>query len=394
MRMVEKSSIYRACIDDFATKKRYTYGTVLADIDTGRIVDMLESRESAEVAVWLATFPNLEVVCRDGSTLYANAVKTAHPRALQVSDRFHLCKGLTDALRQFVSSLINQRIAVPSDTAASAYWQKQPRQETDLPERVHNATAEKRAAVVAQVRELQAQGFNIKQIRERTGHSYAAVKKYLNPAFDPGVTEYGVNYPSKLKPYCDTIDSMINIGKTFREIAEKIRANGFCGSDSTIRMYASRKRRHNQAAMAEFRENSEIIERKYLLKLLYNPIEKLKGITQEQLNKVITQYPQLATVYDLVAAFKAMLAAHHTQDLDGWLKSAQSLGSPDVDSFVNGVTRDIDAVKNAITTEYSNGLAEGSVNKIKRIKHTMYGKASFDTLRMKVLMYENWKLIN
>ena len=366
----------------------------MADIDTGNIVDMLESRESAEVTAWLATFPNLEVVCRDGSTLYANAVSTAHPQAIQVSDRFHLCKGLTDALRQFVSGLINQRVAVPADSAASSYWQKQPRQETDLPERLHNATAQKRSAVVAQVRELRAQGFNITRIRERTGHSYAAVKRYLNPDFDPGVTEYGVNYPSKLKPYCDTIDSLLNNGKTFREIAEEIRADGFRGSDSTIRMYATRKRRHNQTAMAEFRENSEIIERKHLLKLLYNPIEKVKSITQEQLNKVIVKYPQLTVIYDLIAMFKAMFAAHHTDDLAGWLKSAQSLGAPDVDSFVNGVSRDIDAVRNAISTEYSNGLAEGSVNKIKRIKHTMYGKASFALLRTKVLMYENWKHIN
>jgi transposase len=366
----------------------------MADIDTGRIVDVFESRDSADVTVWLASFPNLEVVCRDGSTLYASAINAAHPKALQISDRFHLCKGLTDALRQFVSSLANQRIAVPTGVTASAYWQKQSRKETDLPERLHNATAEKRAAVVAEVRELRAQGFNITQIRERTGHSYAAVKKYLNPDFDPELTEYGVNYPSKLKPYCNTIDSMLNIGKTFREISEKIRADGFRGSDSTIRMYATRKRRHNQAAMAESRENSEIIERKYLIKLLYNPIEKVTGIIKEQLDKVLVKYPQLTAVYDLIATFKAMLAAHHAEDLEGWLESAKSLGSSDVDSFVNGVTRDIDAVRNAISSEYSNGLAEGSVNKIKRIKHTMYGKASFDTLRKKVLMYENWKLIN
>ena len=335
--MIEKSGIRRVCIDDFATKKRHTYGTVMVDIDTGRVVDMLESRESAEVTAWLVTFPDLEVVCRDGSTLYANAINTAHPEAIQVSDRFHLCKGLTDALRQFVSSLTNQRIAVQSDVAISAYWQKQPRQETDLPERLHNATAEKRASVVAEVRELRTQGFNITQIRERTGLSYGTVKKYINPDFNPSSTEYGINYPSKLKPYCDTIDSMLNAGRTFREIAEKIRADGFRGSDSTIRMYAARKRRHNQAAMAEFRENTEIIERKYLLKLLYNPIEKVKGITQEQLDKVIMKHPQLTAVYDLVVTFKAMLASHHAEELEGWLKSAQSLGSPDVDSFVNGV---------------------------------------------------------
>ena len=375
----------------------------MADIDTGRIVDMLESRESAEVAAWLATFPNLKVVCRDGSTLYANAIKTACPNAMQVSDRFHLCKGLTDALRMFISSVTTQRIAIPTDNRATghlngegsgSYWSKTPRTETDLPERLHNATAEKRRAIAAEARELRMQGFNIAQIRERTGHTYSAVKKYLNPDFDPGVTEYGVNYPSKLKPYCDTIDSMLYAGKTFRLIAEKIREDGFHGSDSTIRMYASRKRRHNQAVMTEFRETSEIIERKYLLKLLYTPIDKVKGITQDQFDKVLARFPKLTAVYDSISTFKSMLAAHHAEDLEGWLESANSLGSSDVDSFANGVRRDIDAVRNAITSKYSNGLAEGSVNKIKRIKHTMYGRASFGLLRTKVLMYETWKSIN
>ena len=61
---------------------------------------------------------------------------------------------------------------------------------------------------------------------------------------------------------------------------------------------------------------------------------------------------------------------------------------------MGGITRDIDAVKNAIIFDYSNGLAEGSINKIKRIKHTMYGKASFSTLRTKTLMYESWRYIN
>jgi transposase len=367
----------------------------MVDIDTGRIVDMVESRESAEVTAWLATFPNLEIVCRDGSILYASAIRAALPNAMQISDRFHLCKGLTDALRQFVSGFINKRIAIPSYSgAASSYWTKQPSADTDLPGRLHKAKTAKRAAIAAEVKELSAQGFNISQIRERTGHSYCTVKKYLNPDFVPEFTKYGVNCPSKLKPYCNTIDSMLGEGKTFREIAEKLRIDGFHGSDSTIRMYASRKRRHNQAAMAEFRENSEVIERKYLLKLLYNPIEKVKGITQNQLDKVIALFPKLTAVYDLMSTFKAMLAAHHTEDLEGWLESAKSLASTDVNSFVNGVTRDIDAVRNAITTKYSNGLAEGSVNKIKRVKHTMYGKASFDTLRTKVLMYEKWKQFN
>ena len=43
----------------------------MVDAETGDLVDMLESRESTEVSEWLAAFPNIEVVSRDGSTLYA-----------------------------------------------------------------------------------------------------------------------------------------------------------------------------------------------------------------------------------------------------------------------------------------------------------------------------------
>jgi transposase len=165
-------------------------------------------------------------------------------------------------------------------------------------------------------------------------------------------------------------------------------------SKSTIRIYATRERRMNQALYDETQKNTEIIERKYILKLLYNPIEKVKGITAEQLAKVIAEYPQLRAVYGLVSSYKALFAARRVENLDQWLESAKTLGSPDVDSCVNGINRDIDAVKNAILHSHNNGLAEGSVNKIKRIKYTVYGRASFSTLRTKVLTYENWRFVN
>jgi len=360
-------------------------------METGRIVDMLESRESEEVAEWLKSFPNIKVVSRDGSPMYAKAIRTAHPNALQISDRFHIIKGLTDAARQFISGFLPQRITVPSDNTVSSYWLKQQRNETDLPERIHNATTKKREASVKRVRELAAQGFNQTQIREMTGHVSTTIKKYLNPEFMPERKEYGINYPSKLKPYCSKIDELIGFHKTFREIRDTIREMGYCGAESTIRMYATRKRRHNQVFMKEYNSNTEVIERKFILKLLYNPIENINGIAQEQLDKVIELNPQLLTIYGLVSDFKTLVSAHNVDELDVWIETAKSIESPDIESFVNGLRRDIHAVKNAIIYDYSNGLAEGSINKIKRIKHIMYGRACFLTLRTKTLMYERWR---
>ncbi len=42
----------------------------------------------------------------------------------------------------------------------------------------------------------------------------------------------------------------------------------------------------------------------------------------------------------------------------------------------------------AFKTHSSNGLAEGSVNKVKTLKRKMYGRCSFDLLRKKVLLIE------
>jgi len=65
-----------------------------------------------------------------------------------------------------------------------------------------------------------------------------------------------------------------------------------------------------------------------------------------------------------------------------------------INAFINGINRDITAVKNPIKYEYNNGLAEGSVNKLKVIKQIMYGRNSFEMLRRKLLLLEKRRKSN
>ena len=46
---------------------------------------------------------------------------------------------------------------------------------------------------------------------------------------------------------------------------------------------------------------------------------------------------------------------------------------------------DIDAMEKGIRMKWSNGAVEGHVNRIKSIKRQMYGRASFQLLRKRVL---------
>lgn len=43
--IVDKSTITKVCVDDFAFRKRYTYGTVMVDLETQRIIGIIDSRE-------------------------------------------------------------------------------------------------------------------------------------------------------------------------------------------------------------------------------------------------------------------------------------------------------------------------------------------------------------
>lgn len=78
--IVDKSSITKVCVDDFALRKRFSYGTVMVDLESHRIIDLIPSRETADVASWFATFPNIQVISRDGAAEYSCAVKP-HIRA-------------------------------------------------------------------------------------------------------------------------------------------------------------------------------------------------------------------------------------------------------------------------------------------------------------------------
>ena len=45
-----------------------------------------------------------------------------------------------------------------------------------------------------------------------------------------------------------------------------------------------------------------------------------------------------------------------------------------IKSFAKGIKRGIDAVENAVAYDYSNGFVEGTNNRLKMIKRTMYGR--------------------
>ena len=53
--------------------------------------------------------------------------------------------------------------------------------------------------------------------------------------------------------------------------------------------------------------------------------------------------------------------------------------------FARTLRRDLDAVTNALTEGWNNGQTEGQINRLKTLKRAMYGRASTELLRARML---------
>lgn len=94
----------------------------------------------------------------------------------------------------------------------------------------------------------------------------------------------------------------------------------------------------------------------------------------------------------MLRQFHEIIFSKKVEKLKEWMEKAEKFEISELFSYISGLSNDIEAVKNAITLKYNNGLAEGSVNKLKVIKRIMYGRNSFELLKAKLLRLELRKI--
>jgi transposase len=83
--------------------------------------------------------------------------------------------------------------------------------------------------------------------------------------------------------------------------------------------------------------------------------------------------------------FRGILRSRDTQKLDVWLNDARQSSVYGLQRFVRTLRQDLDAVRNALTDRWSNGQTEGQINRLKTLKRAMYGRASAELLRARMM---------
>jgi transposase len=389
-------------IDDWAWKRRQRYGTLICDLESRQPIDLLADRSVKTVSAWFQAHPHVEIVSRDGSSEYASAITKGAPHARQVSDRWHLVKNLAACVSvQLAHSLAQMRRAQQA-AAANAPQEEQPSYQlhshprTQTEQRTQQARQAERLARYEQIIALRQQGMKHTDIAAQVGMAERTVRGWLSRGDIPYT---GPRKPRArlIDPYKPYLLSRWQQGcRTGSQLERELRAQGYNGSQRAMYRYlATLEPAVNSAAKdgSSSAMKQPAIPPNPLLTLsvqqatwlFFRKADELKQEERERLQQLRQASPEIETAYQLVEKFLRMVRERTGEQLAAWLAEVQASRLQAFDSFVTGVQQDQDAVQAGLTLIWSNGPLEGNVNRLKLIKRSMYGRANFDLLKLRVL---------
>jgi transposase len=369
-------------VDDWAWKKGHGYGTILCDLEAGRVVDLLPDREAGTLATWLQEHPGTKIVSRDRASAYAKATRRACPEAIQIADRWHLLRNLSEALRNALephrrtmmqaAKAIQQNssietlnpVVVPADPIETLTIKQKKRQ--------------RRHKLYEEMRSLMEGGVSQSDIARQLDLSLRTVQRWVRAGAFPERTPR--MFPHSVDKYAAYLDRRLlegcrNVSQLWRELQQK----GFRGQNSSVWHWLRQRRGHRP-------KTSEDLPMKSTLRVSSQQtawqILKKNPLAQPYLEELYRCSPEIARLAHLAREFFRIV---RNRDLMAWPEWLEAARRTSLRGFVAGLTRDQEAVQAALSQPWSNGPVEGQVHRLKLIKRQMYGRASFDLLKLRVL---------
>jgi transposase len=389
-------------VDDWAYKKRQTYGTVLIDLERRRPLALLPDREAKTFALWLQAHPGVGVITRDRSRAYADGAQQGAPDALQVADRFHLRQNLAEALDQVftahghileaVNAALRQApVAQPDGTVAVPV--PPPSSPRTAQELAHQRQAQRRA-LHQQLWAFHQQGGPAWAIAQQLGIGKNTVFRYLRMETLPERKRRADRGRSLLTPYHAYLLARWTAGhrdavRLFRELQRR----GYPGSYPTVARYAQRLRqaqgqaprpRQTLPAVAEPAAR-HLTARRATWLVLRRP-ERLDKDEAAQLAQLQARHPEVAAAIAVAQDFAQLVRERTPEQLDPWLARAADSSLTPLQRFAKGLRDDYEAGKAGVTLPWSTGPVEGQINRLKMLKRQMFGRAKLDLLQQRFLL--------
>jgi transposase len=369
-------------IDDWAWRKRHTYGTILVDLERRCVVDLLPDRQPETIAEWLRKHPGVEIISRDRGQEYIEGIAKGLPGVVQVADRFHLLCNLLEALQRMLEyhpgeiKLASKKVHLAASASST--------QPSVLPQ-VSETAKTHRQVRFEEVKSLQAQGLKRREIARRVGLDRRTVGKYfcLNaPPSRKGMmgriskaTTYNSHLHKRLKEGCRNIKMLF----------EELQKMGFKGSYSSVFRAVHRLGVGDLKKSVPTPSSPPRFSPKQAAWVLFQMEDRLNEPYFSLRKALCNASPLVARAEELVQSFRKMVITHQAEGLESWLLQAERSSIPEFVRLAVSFRSDYAAVRAGLMSPWSNGQVEGQVNRLKLIKRQMFGRAGFDLLRKRVL---------
>jgi transposase len=369
-------------VDDFALRRGHVYATVLVDAATGRAIDILPGREAGPLADWLKAHPGARVICRDRAGAYGEGARDGAPGAVQVADRWHLWHNLAEHTAKAVA---RHRACLKQIAAAAEQAQPPPEPIAAAVPPAESRVAARMRDQHAAVQALAARGLGLRAIARELGADRKTVRRFVHAATGDEAVARAISRPTVLDRYLPHLHRRWNEGcRDTAVLYAEITRLGYRGSLRTVYRYLQPLRTSTAPAAL----TPPALKIGEVTSWLLRRAEDLSPRQQQLLADVRGHCAQLDRLAEHATGFAKMMTKRTGErDLAGWLERVEADDQPELHTFAAGIRLDLAAVTAGLSLPYSSGSTEGNVNRLKAIKRQMYGRASLDLLRKRVIYH-------
>ena len=384
-------------IDDWSWRKGFRYGTIVVDLERRRVADVLKTRSAHGTAEWLEEHPGIEFVSRDRCGLYAQGIRKGAPSARQVADRFHLMQNLRENIEREMTSV-----------SRGAGRPRLPAVEGDRHEVIRRQSRLSRQALFVNAKRMHVAGRTFGDIAVEMGVDRRTVAKWVALEDLPDRQRSAIK-PSSPLYFQEFLERQWAAGdRSGRRLFHDVRNRGYIGSFSHLERLLSTWRKGAPpgqtpspppqpppAKVEPLGETPAIdpttgwqISPMVAASLCMKPTPTLTPSEAAKVGALKEASRRFVVMRRLAMRFRGLLQGANPSKLDRFLHDARRSRLPSMQQFARTLTRDIEAVRHAIAEPWSSGQAEGQINRLKTLKRAMYGRASIELLRARMLPFE------
>lgn len=373
-------------IDDFAKRKGHDYMCAIVDHYTRRVLAVFDSRYGDEIRAWIASHPEIRLVSRDGSRRYRELISSASAGIIQVSDRFHLMQNLMRVSVDIIKEELCERkgrlpYPYPSEEEAFRYIRGDILSMGDARQR-------NRVGLYYQVRSMKDAGMSIPQIAMELHVSPRMVYRLQKADVRRILSDDQRKAMKEARRMAQIASGCITPEIVARKMGGTLPTGIVCRAMRTLAARYAELRR-------QVREHNRKIPQEKTARIGGATIWSyvLTGKTSSQkLMKLAATHTAIHNIIGTCIDFRKMIHGERgAPDVDSWIRQAGECHVRKMTEFAEYIRTDKEAVKQACLTNYSNAVMEGTVNKIKTVKRTMYNRANVNILRAKAIYGDNRK---